>query len=64
MVIFEFERDTLLALGLQVRRPNSLDSVLGPNYQWRESGLASGVPEYVDGNIPRAALSRITWSGI
>lgn len=61
LIVFEFDRDALLASGVQTRTPNSLDSVLGPNYQWRETGLASGIPEYVDGDLPRSALSRLSW---
>jgi hypothetical protein len=62
IVIFEFDREALLESGVQVRQPNSLDSVLGPNYQWTPTGLLSGIPEYVDGDLPRSALSRLSWS--
>ncbi len=59
LVLFIFAREDLLREGVTVRKPNSLDSVLGPHLQWRAGGPLSGVREYVDGSVPLAALSTI-----
>lgn len=61
VVIFKFSVTSMSATGVDVRPPCALDAVLGPNYQWRPGGPASGVDEFVDGNIPRAALTAIEW---
>lgn len=60
-VVFFFELPKLLAADVLVRTPNALDSVLGPNPQWRPGGPVSGVAEFVDGDVPRAALTRVEW---
>lgn len=53
--------DRLQGAGVLVRPPCSLDSVLGPNPQWSPTGLASGVDEFVDGDVPRDAVERVEW---
>lgn len=44
-----------------IRTPCSFDSVPGRNKQWRPGGPASGVPEFVDGDVPVEAISEIEW---
>lgn len=51
----------LLQTGVAVRPPCSLDSSLGPHWQWSPTGLASGIDEYVDGDVPRAAIASLKW---
>jgi hypothetical protein len=61
LVAFHLPLDLLLGSGVMVRRPCSLDSVLGPNPQWSPSGLASGIEEYIDGDVPLSAIGTIEW---
>jgi hypothetical protein len=61
IVLFHMDLDQLRGAGITVRVPCALDAAIGPNYQWRPGGPASGVPEYVDGDIPRSAISRLEW---
>lgn len=61
VVIFKFSVASMTAAGVDVRPPCALDAVLGPNYQWRPGGPASGVDELVDGDIPHGALTAIEW---
>lgn len=60
-VMFVFSLADCRSHNITVRRPCSLDSVLGPNLQWNAAGLSSGLAEFVDGDLPRAAVSRIGW---
>ncbi|KAA1375973.1 hypothetical protein [Aeromicrobium fastidiosum] len=60
-VIFHFEVQGMVDNGVLVRRPCSLDSVLGPNLQWRPTGLVSGIQEFVDGDVPVEALADLEW---
>lgn len=61
LVVFHFPLDRLLDNDVSVRRPCSLDSAVGPNFQWREEGLASGIQEFVDGDIPRECVGHLEW---
>jgi len=61
LVVFHLPLDRLLLNGVTVRKPCSLDSAVAPNLQWRETGLASGIQEYVDGDIPRSCIDPIEW---
>lgn len=61
VVIFRFSLASMTFAGVDVRPPCALDAVLGPNYQWRSGGPASGVDEFVDGDIPRDALTAMEW---
>ncbi len=61
VIICHFSLDSLARAGVDVRLPCSLDAVLGPHYQWRPGGLASGADEFIDGNIPLEALSYLEW---
>ena len=61
VVLLEMSRASLVAAGVTIRHTCSLDSVLGPHYQWREGGPISGAPEYIDGPIPRAAVTSTVW---
>lgn len=47
--------------GVQVRKPRALDAVPARLTEWRASGLASGVHEWIDADIPLAALGGIAW---
>lgn len=60
-VVFVFPRSACAAYDITVRRPCSLDSVLGPHLQWREGGPLSGLEEYVDGDLAAAAVSDLHW---
>ena len=60
-VVFHFSVANMSAQGVTIREPCSLDSVIGPNLQWRPSGPLSGVREYVDDDIPRAAVTSLEW---
>jgi hypothetical protein len=61
LVLFVFRLGDMTRNDVTVRPPCSLDSVIAPNLQWRETGLVSGVPEYVDGDVPLAALTELEW---
>jgi hypothetical protein len=61
LIVFFFPLDRLIDAGITVRNPCSLDSAVAPNFQWRDDGLASGIREYVDGDIPRSCVLRIDW---
>lgn len=58
-VVFIFSAANCKTYDIRVRTPCSLDSGLGPNLQWSPRGLKSGMPEFVDGPIPRAAVSSL-----
>lgn len=60
-VLFNFEVEQLRSSGVLIRTPCSLDSVLGPNPQWRPGGPMSGIDEYVDGDVPFEALTNLEW---
>lgn len=61
VVIFKFSVTSMTSAGVDVRPPCALDAVLGPNYEWRPGGPASGAEEFVDGDIPRGALTAMEW---
>ena len=61
VVLLHFSRTSLIRAGVTVRVPCSLDAVPGQNYQWRPGGPASGLTEYIDGDVPSDALSGIEW---
>jgi hypothetical protein len=61
LVLLQFDLPHLLAQGVTVRKPCALDSTLGPNLQWRPGGPVSGLREYVDSDIPLAALTQLDW---
>lgn len=60
-VAFHLPLQQMIASGVLVRPPCSLDSVLGPNPQWSPTGLASGIDEFVDGDVPLAAVGHVEW---
>lgn len=60
-VLFNFEVAQLASSGVLIRTPCSLDSVLGPNPQWRPGGPMSGIDEFVDGDVPFDALTSLEW---
>lgn len=60
-VLFELSVKTMREANVTVRTPCSLDSLLGPNPQWRPGGPASGIREYIDGDVPRTAISAVRW---
>lgn len=61
LVLFLFDHPQAALAGLEVREPCSLDSVLGDHEQWRPEGPVSGVGEFLDGDVPLAALTEILW---
>ncbi|HJQ07310.1 MAG TPA: hypothetical protein VJ872_17805 [Nocardioides sp.] len=61
LIRFNLPLRRMIDTGVMIRRPCSLDSVLGPNPQWSSSGLASGVEEFVDGDVPLAAVGSVEW---
>jgi hypothetical protein len=58
-VVFELSRTSLIAAGVTVRPARSVDAVPQWFTEWDPAGLPTGLPEMVDGDVPRAALSRI-----
>lgn len=44
-----------------IRTPRATDAVLGEHTRWRPGGPASGVPEFVDQDIPASALRQVEW---
>jgi hypothetical protein len=61
LIIFHFDLADLLASGVTIRTPRSLDAVLQEHAQWRPEGLLSGAREYLDGDVPVSALTRLEW---
>lgn len=46
---------------VRVRTPRATDAVIGKLAQWRLGGPASGVAEFIDHDIPRAAIATAEW---
>jgi hypothetical protein len=61
LVIFHFTVGDLLRSRVTIRKPCSLDAVLGDHELWSAAGLASGAEEYLDGDIPRSAVTGLEW---
>jgi hypothetical protein len=53
-------RDLLLS-GVTVRPPRAVDAIPRRLTEWVPGGLPSGGVEYIDGPIPRTAVSRVVW---
>jgi hypothetical protein len=60
-VIFLMTREKLLAAGVGVRPSTALDAVPAGITYWDADGLPTGLDEYVDRDIPYAALERLEW---
>jgi hypothetical protein len=60
-VLLRFGASALKEAGCGIRQPCSLDTVFAPHLEWREEGLVSGFPEYVDGDLPSTACTRVEW---
>ncbi len=59
LVVFQLSLADMLASGVTIRTPCSLDTVLGRHVLWRPSGLGGQAREYVDGDIPRSAVTSL-----
>jgi hypothetical protein len=53
-------RDLLLS-GVTVREPRAVDAIPRRLTEWVPGGLPSGGLEYIDGPMPRTAVSRVVW---
>lgn len=60
-VVFELSRTAMLRAGVTVRPARSVDAVPSWFTEWDPNGLPTGLPELVDGDVPRSALSSIRW---
>jgi hypothetical protein len=61
LVVLVLALDRQVALGVRVRRPTATDAVAGEYVQWRPTGLASGVAEWIDHTIPADAVTSVEW---
>lgn len=61
LAVLVIPADRARNLGVQIRRPRATDAVGTNQFQWRLGGLASGLPEWVDRDIPRDAVSSVLW---
>lgn len=59
--IFLFPLHLLIAHHVQVRQPRAVDAIPHRLDEWRPGGLPSGVPEFIDQDVPHAALGSIEW---
>ena len=61
LVVFEMPLALLLASGVTVRHPRAIDAVPRQHVQWQPGGLPSGIPEFVDGDVPLQAVAETEW---
>jgi hypothetical protein len=59
--VFVFPREQLTAHHVTVRSPSAVDAIPERLIEWRPGGLASGILELIDRDVPKAALGLIEW---
>lgn len=59
VLVFRPPRDTFDEFW--IRTPRATDAVPERHTGWRPGGLASGVPEFIDRDVPAAALGSVEW---
>lgn len=59
LVLLVLRNTGLETLGIGVREPRATDAVPGRQIQWRPTGLDSEIDEFIDRDIPVAAIERV-----
>jgi hypothetical protein len=60
-VVFEFALPELLATAVTIRKPRAVDAIPAHLVEWDPNGLPTGLAEFIDSEIPVAAVSRVRW---
>lgn len=61
LLLLVLREEGLDGLGIGIRAPHATDAAAAKQTQWRIGGLASGIDEFIDRNIPAEAVERIEW---
>jgi hypothetical protein len=61
IVVFVLARDRLVSTGVRVRQPTALDAVPDRLVRYQVRGLPSGLPEFLDQDLPRETVVRVEW---
>lgn len=61
MLLLVLRDEDLREFGVVVRTPRATDAAAARQTQWRSSGLASGIDEFIDRDIAPEAVREVAW---